>query len=199
LLAALALSTLALAGCGTSATPPSGDGRIPRSLLEEARPIGAGPRFQPRVNGPVVGACRSGLGPRMLAHVEVFADSRVVVVPAGIGTRPPRDTVDGRIDAARCFGAIATLDPTGVVLVRRGARATLSDLFRAWGEPLTPSRIASFRARPPGRVTVFVDGRRSKLAPGLVPLFEHAEIVVEIGPHVPPHRSFTFAPTPKAR
>jgi hypothetical protein len=105
--------------------------------------------------------------------------------------------VDARIEAARCFGAIVTLDPTGVVFVRRGSHATVSELFRAWGQPLSPLRVASFHAKPAGRVVAFVDGRRSDLSPGSVPLAKHAEIVVEVGPYVPPHRSFSFAPIPR--
>jgi hypothetical protein len=193
---AAALAALALAGCGASAVQPSGERDIPRSLLEQVRPIGVGPRYQPPASGPLIGACRSRLGARVAAHVEVFAANRVVIVPAGIGTRAPRRVVDARIEAARCFSAIVTLDPTGVVFVRRGSDATLSELFRAWGQPLSSSRVASFRAKPPGRVVTFVDGRRSDVAPGRVPLGQHSEIVVEVGPYVPPHHAFEFAPTP---
>ena len=32
----------------------------------------------------------------------------------------------------------------------------------------------------------------------MVPLTEHAEIVLEIGPRVPPHRRFTFPSNPAA-
>jgi dihydroxyacid dehydratase/phosphogluconate dehydratase len=31
-------------------------------------------------------------------------------------------------------------------------------------------------------------------APGAVPLTRHAEIVLEVGPHVPPHSSYAFPP-----
>jgi hypothetical protein len=127
--------------------------------------------------------------------VELFGDNHVVLVAGGIGTRPPRRTVAGRILGARCFGSLVTLDPTGTVYVRAGTRATVGDLFRAWGQVLTARRLVSFAG---GRVRVYVNGRARNGSPGTVPLGRHAEIVLEIGPYVPPHRSYAFAPTPAA-
>ena len=161
-------------------------------MLAEARPIGVGVRFQPRIAGPVLGPCRRRLGPRAEVHVELFAENRVVIVPAGIGTRTPRSLEDGQVVAARCYGEIVTLAPTGVALVAAGENLTTATLFRSWGEPLSPSRLASFPARPGTHVTAFVDGRRWRGSPGSIPLVRHAEIVLEVGPHVPPHHSFTF-------
>jgi hypothetical protein len=140
----------------------------------------------------VVGPCGKLLGQRFGVHVEVFAANRVVIVPAGIGTSPPRALSEGRISAARCYGSLVTLEPTGVVLVRRGSQRSLADLFRSWGQQLSPRRLASFRAAAGSRVAVFVDGRRFGGPPGSVPLTRHAEIVLEVGPHVPPHASYTF-------
>jgi hypothetical protein len=127
-------------------------------------------------------------------HVEVFAANRVVIVPAGIGTRPPRKSSEGRISGARCYGALVTLEPTGVVLVRRGPPLTLSDLFASWGQPLSNRRLASFAAHRHGRVSVFVNGKPWPGSPGSVVLVHHSEIVVEIGPYVPPHPSYRFPP-----
>jgi hypothetical protein len=192
--ALLALAAVLLAACGAK-TPRNSLPPIPRSLLRAARPIGVGPRFQPPVSGSPVGRCRRELGSRRGVHVEIFAADRVVIVPAGIGTIGLRRLSDGQITRARCYGALVTLDPTGVILVRAGQRLTLSDLFRAWGQPLGTSRLASFRAAPGTHVTVFVGGRLWHGAPGRVPLTPHSEIVVETGPHVPPHTSFTFPPS----
>ena len=184
-----------LAGCGGAGRhQPSG--AIPRNLLLEARPIGAGPRFHPPVRGPVPGTCRRRLGPRLEAHVEVFAADRVVIVPAGIGLRPPVRLAEGRITGARCFGALVTLEPTGVVLVRPGRTLRVADLFRAWGFPLTAERLAGFAAPPGERVRAYLAGRPWPWAAGDVPLSAHAEIVLEVGPYVPPHRAYTFAPPP---
>jgi hypothetical protein len=99
-----------------------------------------------------------------------------------------------RIAAAACYGSLVTLEPTGVVLVRSGDALTLSSVFRSWGQPVSSHRLASFAAGPGSTVVVFVDGRRWVGAPGAVPLRRHAEIVLEVGPHVPPHSHYTFPP-----
>jgi hypothetical protein len=41
---------------------------------------------------------------------------------------------------------------------------------------------------------VYVDGKPWSGSPENVPLSPHAEIVLEVGPHVPPHSSYTFPP-----
>jgi hypothetical protein len=127
-------------------------------------------------------------------HVELFAANRVVIIPAGIGTRAPRSVSDGRLLSARCYGDLVTVDPTGVVLVRAGSRDALSELFRAWGQPLSGTRLASFSTPASARVAVFVNGRPWHGAPPSVPLAIHSEIVLEVGPHVPPHAAYTFPP-----
>jgi hypothetical protein len=194
--AALGLTVIGVAACGSAgpASSQSAGSAIPAALLSEARPIGVGPRFHPPASGPVSGSCQPALGPRDGVHVEVFAANRVLLLPAGIGTSPPRTSLDGRITAARCYGALVTVDPTGVVLVRPGARLTLGTLFSSWGEPLSRTRLASFTAAARTQVTVFVDGKPWPGAPAAVPLTRHAEIVLEVGPHVPPHLSYAFPP-----
>jgi hypothetical protein len=181
-----------LAGCGSGAASTGTSTGIPRELLSEARPIGVGVRFHPPVSGPVVGTCRRPLGRRFGVHIEVFGANRVVIVPAGIGTEPPRELVAGRVLSARCYGSLVTLDPTGVLLVRAGQKLSLSDVFRAWGQPLSTSRLGSFTA--PDGVRVFVDGHRLNLPPERVVLTRHEEIVLEAGPYVPPHRRYAFPP-----
>lgn len=182
--AALALLPLIGAGCGGP-----GD-EVPASLLAQSRPIGAAARFHPSAPNKQVPACARGLGARSAAHVELFAADRVVVIPAGIGTERPRRLLAGRVVGARCYGELVTLEPTGVVLVRRGRGTRLGDLFRLWGRRLTPTRLGGFQA--PGGVRVYVNGRRVAADPRTVALTPHSEIVLEVGPFVPPHSSFTF-------
>jgi hypothetical protein len=128
--------------------------------------------------------CAPRLGPRAGVHVEVFATDRVVLIPAGIGTTSPRAFLSGRISSAGCYGELVTLEPTGLMLVRPGARLVLADLFRSWGQPLSSRRVASFSAAAGTRVRVFVDGWPWSGAPGRVPLRAHSEIVLEVGPYV---------------
>jgi hypothetical protein len=163
---------------------------VPAALAREARPIGRGSRFHPPASGPVLGTCRRRLGARTGVHVELFAANRVVLIAAGIGARPPLRQDAGRITAARCFGELVTVDPTGVVLIAPGRRLTLGDLFRSWGQPLSAHRMASFN----GRVRVYVGGRRTAAGPVGLRLAPHAEIVLEVGPYVPPHASYRFPP-----
>jgi hypothetical protein len=188
------LAALALGGCGAAGPRTATGPRIPAALLRGARRIGRGERFHPPARGPVLGACRRRLGPRIAVHVELFAANQVVLVASGIGVRGPVSRDAGRIASARCYGALVTLDPTGVVYVRRGGHPTLAALFRSWGEPLSRTRLASFSAAAGRQVRVFVGGRPFSGPPGSVPLSPHAEIVLEVGPHVPPHASYTFPP-----
>jgi hypothetical protein len=190
---AAAVVASACASSQPAARPPA-TASIPRALLSEARPIGTGPRFTLPASGPVEGACQRSLGPRVGVHVEVFAANQVLLLPAGIGARRPWAKLNGRVTTAGCYGALATLDPTGLVLVRPGAELTLADLFRSWGEPLSRTRLTSFGAPAGTQVAVFVDGRPWHGAPPAVPLTRHAEIVLEVGPHVPPHSSYAFPP-----
>lgn len=188
-LAAVLASGALVAGCGSARTTSSTT--IPTALIREARPVGRGARFQPPATGRVIGPCLKSLGARYGVHVELFAANRVVLIPAGIGTRRPRTLLNGRIARARCYGALVTVDPTGVLLVSDRRALSIAGLFRSWGQPLSNTRLASFSGE---RVEVFVDGRRWGGPPGAVPLKRHAEIVLEVGPHVPPHAAYTFPP-----
>jgi hypothetical protein len=142
----------------------------------------------------VIGPCTRRLGTRVGVHVEVFAANKVLLLPSGIGTRAPRAYAAGRIIKAACYGDLVTIDPTGLVLVRPRSQLPLSDLFRSWGEPLSSSRLDSFRAPTDKHISVFVDGRAWTGSPDNVPLERHAEIVLEVGPHVTPHTRYTFPP-----
>ncbi len=188
---------LAAGGCGSGASTvtssraaTAASGSV-SALVREARPIGRGPAFHLPARGPVIGPCRRALGRRYGVHVELFAADRVALIAAGVGARAPLRRSGGQIVAARCFGALVTRDPTGVVLVRPGAHLTIADLFASWGQPLGARRLLSFH----GTVTAYVGGRRwTATAPSRIPLDRHAEIVLEVGPHVPPHRAFDFPP-----
>lgn len=185
-----------LAGCGSSSgrrhLSPASSSSIPARLLREARPIGAGHRFHPGVTGRPFGVCRRRLAPHTAIHLEVFADDRVVLVPSGIGLRAPIRMVSGRVVSARCYSALVTLDTTGVVLVSRSHTGVLADVFRAWGQPLSAHQLLSFRAPHGASVRAFLGGRRWAGPPGGIPLRANAEIVLEVGPYVPPHAGFTF-------
>ena len=164
-----------------------------------ATPIGVGPRYHPPaaparvLRGEPVGGlrCRAG-GQRFGVHVELFAHARVVVVPAGIGVASPRRRVGAFVRPRGCSYAVRTTGPTGVLEIRRDARLTLGRLFAVWGQPLSPTRLAGFSTRRSTPVRAYVAGRRWRGPPGAIPLRRHAQIVLELGRFVPPHRSFRF-------
>jgi hypothetical protein len=83
-----------------------------------------------------------------------------------------------------------TSEPTGVVEVARGTRATLGSLFALWGQPLARGRLAGFA----GRVRVHLGGRAWRGDPRDVPLTPHAQVVVQVGPPVVPHARYRFPP-----
>ena len=148
-------------------------------------PIGFGPRYQlPAVStavarGAPVGrlACSRADTARELAHVELFADKLVLLLPRGIGI------------ARRCSYPVHTSDPTGVVEFDPSSRATLGDLFDVWGQPLSANGFAGFH----GAVSAWVGGKRWRGEIRAIPLRRHAEIVVEVGGYIPPHTFFLFA------
>ena len=188
-LAVLCAGGVVLAGCGAGrqkavserfAFPPG------------ARQIGVGPAFHPHARARRVPDCRPRLGRRYGAHVELFAANRVVLVPAGIGVGRPMHVAGAKVVRARCYGAFVTLDPTGTVAVRPGTRVTLGDLFEQWGAALRPHRLVGFAAPAPGRVRAYVAGRRVAGDPRRIVLSPHAEVVLEVGPFVPPHHSYAF-------
>jgi hypothetical protein len=80
------------------------------------------------------------------------------------------------------------MDPTGVVSFERDA--TLADLFTVWGRALSSARLLGFR----GNVRVYVNGRRQLVDPRSVRMHDGAEIVLEVGQVIPPHRSYRFPP-----
>jgi hypothetical protein len=161
-----------------------------------ATPIGRGPGFElPSLSRAVrrsetVAAlrCSRAGGSCSGAHLELFARRRVLIVPAGIGVAPPRHGDGARIAGGRCRYPAVTLEPTGVIEVAAGAQVTLGQLFALWGQPLGRTRIAGFR----GRVAGFVGGRRWRGDIRAIPLARHAQIVLEVGGFVPPHRTYLF-------
>jgi hypothetical protein len=153
-------------------------------------PIGRGARFHPAARVPPPGPQCSTGGARYGVHLEVFARGFVVLVPAGIGVARPFTTNGAFIEPTGCTYPLRTLDPTGVIEVRTGTKATLGDFFALWGAPLSHTAMAGFA----GPVRAYVGGKKWSGDPGAIPLTRHAQIVLEIGPYVKPHRSYLFRP-----
>jgi hypothetical protein len=122
-------------------------------------------------------------------HIEIFVDRKVLLLPAGIGLKPPlRRAGLSRLSGGACAYPLHTLDPTGTVFVDRTRSRVLGDLFAVWGQRLAPRRLLSFA----GRVRVFRNGRAWQGDPRAVPLGRHDSVVLEIGGYVPPHPRYLF-------
>jgi hypothetical protein len=185
-----------LAGCG------GGDREDPAKLYGPPRPFGPGPRYRPPALGSAAtaGAPINGLrctrtpAKRFGAHLEIFDRGFVVAIPPGIGIAPPHRRDGAYVRAGRCSYPIRTTEPTGVIELAEGTRATLGDLFDVWGQSLTRRRVAGFTAKPGTEVAAFVAGRRWPGDPRAIPLRRHAVIVLVVGAHVGPHRTYLFPP-----
>jgi hypothetical protein len=148
-------------------------------------PIGAGAKYLlPATKGKVERAlpvgrlrCQSASGLRDEAHVELFAERLVLLLPKGIGIGPG------------CSYPVRTTQPTGVVQFAPSDHPTVGDLFAVWGQPLGPTSLAGFH----GTVSAWVGGKRWHGAIASIPLTHHAEIVLELGGYIPPHTFFLFA------
>ena len=208
-LAAAALCAFIVSGCGAeqpglaqrrSLTNTSQQRLSFAAAIASSRRVGPGPSFRPRPRGRGVQLAQSVDGLRCsarqavdgLAHIELFAANHVVVVPAGIGVAPPMQVRDARIVGERCGYPLRTVDPTGLLLMGRGHRCTLGELFDLWGQPLSASVMAGFSAGKHHHVAVYIDGVPWNGSPGQAPLSPGSQVTVELGPHVPPHVRYLF-------
>jgi hypothetical protein len=186
------LAAAALAGCGGEGDSSSpANERLPTS----APSVGPGKRYRPPSLSPRAArglpirgmrCAKPGAG-RYGVHLELFAARRVVLIPPGIGIAPPRTRKGAYVRSGRCSYPLRTQEPTGVIEVYAPDR-TLADLFAVWGQPLSSTRMAGFR----GHVRAYVDGRRWRGPLAAIPLRRHAQIVLEVGPYVAPHKSYGF-------
>lgn len=191
--------TLTLAGCGHG----DAGSHDPRAVVVTRGPVpvfGHGRRYHPPPSGRKASTgrpvgrlrCRRASTKRYGAHLEIFANRRDLVIPAGIGVAPPRARNGAYVTGGRCSYPLRTLEPTGLIEISEGVHPTLGELFDLWGQDLSKNRLLSFRA-PPGRpVSAYVDGRRWRRNPRLIPLERHAAVVLEVGGYFPPTRRYFF-------
>jgi hypothetical protein len=109
-------------------------------------------------------------------HLELFARGRAIVIPANVGVE------------RGCRYPLRTLTPTGVIESARGL--TLGDFFDVWRMPLSARRMLTFR----GEVRAYVAGRRVAGDVRAIRLRDRRQIVLEVGPYVPPHGFYLFPP-----
>jgi len=203
------MAALTATGCGTRAARVSAPSSVAAAIaidLGRSRPLGHGPAFRPAALGnplvaagaPVDGLRCGAAGARPYGvHIELFAHNRGIAVPAGIGIAEPQRRQGAVVTGGRCMYPVRTTEPTGVVEVDPLALsgiATVGQLFRLWGQPLSGRRLVGFTVGGGAGVVAFVDGRRWHRDPRAVPLRRHAQIVLELGAFVAPHPLYTFPP-----
>jgi hypothetical protein len=128
-------------------------------------------------------------------HLEIFSRRLVVIIPPGIGVAPPLARRGAAyVVGGRCSYPARTIEPTGVIQVAQGPRLTLGDFFALWGEPLSRTRLLSFKERGEGRIRAFYKGRQWRGAPAAIPLTHHAEITLEVNGFVPVRVGYRFRP-----
>jgi len=206
-LAAACALVAAVAGCGAAPDRPapsegvaSAGRAAPERLPPRPVPTGHGAAFRLPPRGaraaralPIGGAvCRADVGPRVQAHLELFARGRVVPVPPGIGIAPPLRRDGAYVRAGRCSYPLRTTEPTGLIELRPRRGATLGELFAIWGQPLSRTRLGPFRAPAGQSVRAYLDGARWRADPRAIPLRRHAQVVLALGPPVPLHARYMF-------
>ncbi|MGH7727768.1 MAG: hypothetical protein ACREM2_03090 [Vulcanimicrobiaceae bacterium] len=106
-------------------------------------------------------------------HLTIVAHGRPVPIPDDVG-RPV---------LAQCIYWLHTHTPDGIIHVESPVfrSFTLGQFFAIWGQPLTPTDVAGVRTKR-GAVRAYLDGHRYEGDPRTIPLSEHADIVLELGP-----------------
>jgi len=113
----------------------------------------------------------------------------LIPTPIGVGRayHPGPGAVTGSaIHGMRCIPG--SLQRFGVHVEFFADRQVVLLLFAIWGRQLGTQRLLGFH----GEVRVYLGGRRVFGDPQAVPLKRHAEIVLEVGGYVPPHRVYLF-------
>jgi hypothetical protein len=194
-----AAATVGVTACDAAEQKTGSKSATQARLPPQAPSIGNDRRYRPpslgqrAARGGPVNGMRCTDRPRERtygAHLELFANKKVVIVAPGIGVAPPRTRTGAYVDDGRCRYPLRTHEPTGVIEVANGERRppTLGDLFDIWGQPLGRSRMVGFK----GRVTAHVGGTRWRRNPRDIPLARHAQIVLQTGGYIRPHRTYNF-------
>lgn len=107
-------------------------------------------------------------------HVAIRDHGKAVALPDDIG-RPL---------LASCLYWIHTHTPDGIVHIESpNVRTfTLGNVFDVWGQPLSRRNVAGAKPKQHERVAVWVDGRPYAGDPRAIPLTEHLDVTLEVGP-----------------
>ena len=111
------------------------------------------------------------------AHLDIFDHGKAVAVPADVG-RPL---------FSQCFYWLHTHTSDGIIHVESPVvkTFTLGQFFAIWGEPLSRTRAVDAKVRKGETMTVWVNGTRYAGDPNAIPLAQHTEITLDVGPPAP--------------
>jgi len=107
-------------------------------------------------------------------HLAIFDHGKPVPIPEDVG-RPL---------FAGCFYWLHTHTPNGIIHVESPVvrSFSLADFFAIWGQPLSRTDVAGAKLRPGDKMTIWIDGRRYTGNPRSIPLTEHEDITIDVGP-----------------
>jgi len=107
-------------------------------------------------------------------HLAIFDHGKPVPIPEDVG-RPL---------FAGCFYWLHTHTPNGIIHVESPVvrSFSLADFFAIWGQPLSRTDVAGAKLRPGDKMTIWIDGRRYTGDPRSIPLTEHEDITIDVGP-----------------
>ncbi|MDE2571276.1 MAG: hypothetical protein KGM44_01990 [bacterium] len=117
------------------------------------------------------------------AHLAIFDRAQAVPIPSDVG-RPA---------AAGCRYWIHTHTSDGIIHIESPVQRsfTLGQFFAIWGRRLTPQSVAGHVVGQGERLRALVGGEPFAADPSTIPLRQHADIIIEVGPPYP-------SPTPFA-
>jgi hypothetical protein len=129
------------------------------------------------------------------AHLTLLVDGDPVLVPAGIGIAPPRETQQGFVTGGKCFYWLHTHDVSGIIHIESPTAQiyTLGQFFAVWGQPLSATQVATFQIDSAKPLRAFVNGQAFDGPPEQIPLNAHTLVTLEVGRQVAPP-SFSFPP-----
>jgi hypothetical protein len=106
----------------------------------------------------------------------------VAILDHGKPIRIPEDV--GRPLLGNCFYWIHTHTPDGIIHVESPnfSSFTLVNFFDIWGQPLRMNDVAGAKPGKGEHIAVWVDGRPYHGDPRAIPLTQHLDVTIEVGP-----------------
>ena len=128
------------------------------------------------------------------AHLAVYTNGKLRIVPEGIGIVPPTQVVQTSAGAfvvsGKCFYWLHSHTADGIIHVESPSQRvyTLGNYFDIWNQPLSTTQVGPEH----GAVTAFVDGQSFTGDPRSIPLNAHSVIQLDVGSASPGPQAFTF-------